>query len=320
MRHTDKRSLLFLITLWLLSIGTLHAQEHPGRVQPELLKAVLKIDLPSKEDGFIPSGTGFLVSRETTIKGTTTRKTFLVTNKHVLGDWNAADGDIAKYNDYVNAYFYRTIAKSGQYYEPLKISLKDKDGNLIRKVKIHRNPRIDIALIALDEELSPSNNIDLFSFDVSYLLPFDNITTWFTGIGDQVFALGYPLGITSVRNNYPIAKSGYLASVPGEEFIVNFPVMNRNRQIVTTRIEGKILAVDGLIVGGNSGGPVVLPIETKVRRDPKSNQLQFATEATKNYVIGIVSGVLGSSGVSIVYSSDYVRELIEQYLSEETAE
>lgn len=130
--------------------------------------------------------------------------------------------------------------------------------------------------------------------------------------------MGYPLGITSLKNNYPIAKSGYLASLPGEEFVVNFPVMNRKDERVSARIQGKILAIDGLIVGGNSGGPVVLPIESKVRHDPKTKQLQFATEATKNFVIGIVSSILGASGVNIAYSSDYVRDLIELYVAHES--
>jgi hypothetical protein len=296
---------------------TLQAEDQPGRVHPELLKAVVKIELPPNDKGFTPTGTGFLVSREATMRGVTTRKTFLVTNKHILGDWNVADGDIVSYNDWINVYFYRTTATSGLFYKPLKIFLKGKDGKAIHKVRIHGNPTIDIAIIALDEELSPSNNIDLVAFDISYLLSFDKITTWLTGLGDQVFAMGYPLGITSLKNNYPIAKSGYLASLPGKEFVVNFPVVNRNNERVNARIEGMILAIDGLIVGGNSGGPVVLPVETKIRRDPKTKQLQFATEATKNYVIGIVSSVLGPSGVNIAYSSDYIKDLIELYVADD---
>jgi len=90
--------------------------------------------------------------------------------------------------------------------------------------------------------------------------------------------MGYPLGITSLKNNYPIAKSGYLASLPGEEFEINAPVVNRKNERVNARIEGKMLAIDRLIVGGNSGGPVVLPIEIKVRRDPKTKQVEFAFE------------------------------------------
>ena len=308
-----------ILLLWLVYSMTIHAQEQAGRIEPKLLKAVVRIKLPANEKGVRPTGTGFLVSRETNIKDNVIRRTFLVTNKHLFGDWNAADGDIINYSDGFDVYFYRTLATSGLYYKPLWIPLKNKDGKLKDTVKLHPNPIIDIAILALDEELSPQNAIDLYSFDVSYLLPFDKITVWFTGLGDQVFALGYPLGITSLKNGYPIAKSGYLASLPGEEFAASSPCINRKKETVIAQIEGKILVIDGLIVGGNSGGPVILPAETMTRRDPKTKQLQFSSEPTKNFVIGIVSGALGPSGVSIAYSSDYITELVELYLKEENA-
>jgi hypothetical protein len=63
--------------------------------------------------------------------------------------------------------------------------------------------------------------------------------------------------------------------------------------LVTRGVEGRLLVVDGLIVPGNSGGPIVIPSELKLRRDPETNQLQFASAQTRNYVIGIVS--LGSA-------------------------
>jgi len=314
------RKLFSLAIIFLLSFTiTLQAREQPGRVKTEILKAVVRIELPPGENGFTPIGTGFLVSREVAIEGTLTRKTFLVTNKHILGDWNAADGNIADYHDWINVYLYRTTAASGLYHKPLKIILKDKDGKPLRKVKIHPNPVIDVGIIALDEELSPSNDIDLVSFDVDDLLPFNGISTWFAGIGDQVFVMGYPLGMSSLQNNYPIVKPGYIASPPGEEFVVNYPCKNRKNELVNTRIAGRILAVDGLIAAGNSGGPVVLPVETKTLRDPKINQLRRSSEATKTFVIGVVSSVLGHSGVNIAYSSDYILFLIEQYVTDQNA-
>jgi len=133
MKHINKKLLLIVMTLWLSSTVTLQAQDQPGRVQPELLKAVVKIESPPNDKGFTLTGTGFLVSREATIKGATTRKIFLVTNKHVLGDWNAADGDIVSYNDWINVYFYRTTAMSGLYYKPLKLFLKNKDDKAIHR-------------------------------------------------------------------------------------------------------------------------------------------------------------------------------------------
>ena len=315
----NRKLFSLVIIFWLSFAMTLQAREQPGRVKTEILKAVVKIELPPGENGFTPIGTGFLVSRDVTAGGTSTRKTFLVTNKHILGDWNAADGDIINYHDWISVYLCRTTAASGSHYKPLKIFLKDKDGKPLRKVKIHANPIIDVGIIALDEESSPSSDIDLVSFDVNDLLPFNGISMWLTGLGDQVFVMGYPLGMSSLRNNYPIVKSAYLASLPGEEFVVNYPCKNRNNELVTTRIAGKILAIDGLLAAGNSGGPVVLPVETKTLHDPKTNQLWRSSEPTKNFVIGIVSSVLGHSGVNIAYSSDYILRLIELYVNDRNA-
>jgi S1-C subfamily serine protease len=277
----------------------------------------VKIKLPPDEKGFRSTGTGFLVSKEITINDKVIRKTFLVTNNHILGDWNASDGDIIKYNDGFDVYFYRTKTVSGLFYSPLWVGLKNKKGKIKQKVKLHPDPKVDIGIIYLDEELSPSNNIDLASFDVSYLLPFNQIKAWSTGIGDQVFAMGYPLGITSLKSNYPIAKSGYIASMPGEDFVANVPCVNRKGVIVNdTQIKGKLLVIDGLIVGGNSGGPVLLPSEIKSRLDPNTNQVQFTAEPVRNFVIGIVSSNLGPSGVNIAFSSDYILEVIDLFLSE----
>ena len=106
----NKKLFSLVIILWLSFTITLQAQEQPGRVKSEILKAVVKIELPPGDNGFTPVGTGFLVSREVTVRDTPTRKTFLVTNKHILGDWNAADGNIVNYHDWINVYLYRTTA------------------------------------------------------------------------------------------------------------------------------------------------------------------------------------------------------------------
>jgi S1-C subfamily serine protease len=134
---------------------------------------------------------------------------------------------------------------------------------------------------------------------------------WQTTIGDDVIALGYPLGIRSLRNDYPIAKVGYLASQPGEEVSIPFPVINRANETTEQTINGKFLVVDGLIVPGNSGGPVVLVGGTRISRNPQTGSLQYLTEPVKNMVIGVVSCLLGPSGLSVVVSSDYVIDLMD---------
>lgn len=129
-------------------------------------------------------------------------------------------------------------------------------------------------------------------------------------IGDPVIALGYPLGIRSLSNDYPMAKMGYLASRPGEEISIPTHVLDRTGANVPVVIEGKFLVVDGLIVPGNSGGPVVLVGGARVSQDTKTNQLLFSTKPLENDVMGVVSCALGG-GLTVVVSSDYVFDLLD---------
>ena len=102
-------------------------------------------------------------------------------------------------------------------------------------------------------------------FGVSYMVRFGGIDKQLTGVGDLVFALGYPRGISSFPTNHPIAKATYLVSWPGEE--ISIPVtceLQPNGQPRIVTVTGKILIVDGLILHGNSGSPVLLAGGAKV--------------------------------------------------------
>lgn len=289
-------------------------QQSVGRIQHGVLKSVVKVVSSPDNSGQRTTGTGFLVSRQV---GGKRQFVFLVTNKHTVGDWNMSDGSILNFRKSLDVYFYQIVDPSGAKYKPFTISITDNTGKPISKrLVLHSDPKIDVAAIALDQELLSTNNIDLVSFDTSFLLPFNKIIseeTSGTGLGDQVFALGYPLGITSLNTNYPIAKGGYIASVPGQEFRIDVPTLNRQGQQVKATIQGKIVIVDGLIVPGNSGGPVIIPAETKVRVNPESKQFQYSSMPTQNLVIGIVSTGLGTSGLTAVVSSDYILDLINTY-------
>jgi len=107
-------------------------------------------------------------------------------------------------------------------------------------------------------------------------------------------------------NNYPVAKAGLVASLPGEAFKLRLVSQNRTNGMVPVDFEGKIFLVDGLIVGGNSGGPVIMPTDFKIWAE--KGQLKWL-EGTENSVIGVVSQV-GPSGLSVVFSSDYVLDLM----------
>lgn len=296
----------------IISMATLKAQDFPGNVKENVLRTTIKIEIPIKKSGKQPNGTGFLVSRPRPSKLELNRRDFfLITNKHVVGDWNLADGNIQNYYQNIDLFLYTEGIISSAFFLKKTINIVDSLGKTTDKLKLHPNPNVDIAIIDVSDVIRFIPDINLRSFDTTYLLNFDKILDEYIGIGDQVFALGYPLGITSTSSNLPIAKSCYISSLPGEEFRFETESINRSKTKIQTKVEGKLIIVDGLIVGGNSGGPVVMSAEMRMKPDEKAG-FKYS-KSPKNLVLGIVSMSMGNSGINIIYSSDYILELLEEF-------
>ncbi|WP_173195961.1 trypsin-like peptidase domain-containing protein [Geobacter sp. SVR] len=308
--------LLIVFLPFFLLVSSAIAEDATGKVTPEILRCVVKLETNPDASGKYERGTGFFVSESVSRGGKQTRRTFLVTNKHMVGDWTWSSPVIKNYKDYINAIVYTVHPIEGKYYKKLRVNIKERDNNLNHILRIHPNPNIDVVIFDLTEEIDKTDDLNIRSFDVSYLMPFYSISDQLIGIGDQVFALGYPFGISSVKHNFPIAKSGYIASIPSEPFYSQVLIDEDSDQPVIKRVAADITVIDGLIVPGNSGGPVILANELKSRRDPKTNQVQFSSKQTENYIIGIVSYGFSGSGLSFVFSTDYIRSLIETYIEE----
>jgi len=227
------------------------------RLDYEHLKSVVRIETAPTTAGLPEGGCGFLVGTDPANGG----RLFLVTNKHMVGDWNAADGDIHNPYPWIDVFFYRTVTDASERgYRATRINLVDHSGQIdASRVRLYQAPRVDVVAIDVTDKVKdPSEQIAWISYDRSYLIPFDRIESWQTGIGDEVIALGYPYNIRFLRNNYPVAKVGYVASAPGEELSLPINTNNRRGVMVPLILEGKYLLVDGLITNGNSGGPVLL--------------------------------------------------------------
>jgi len=307
---------------WLLFIiffafpSGIFAQSGEIPLDPALLPIVVKIKTFSKLTKKPGTGTGFIVAREISNGTKTVRANFLVTNKHMVSDWSLSDGKILNFNEYIDVHFYKE-SSSGKS-NPIRIKLYDKSGKpRDHDIHTHNEPLIDVAIIFLNRVLKDKKNIFLPAFDISYLRPFNAITSINFNIGSQVFVLGYPFGITSVIKNYPIAKFGFIASSPGETFALDLNTKDRAGKKCKAHLSGKLLIVDGLIMPGNSGGPVVIASVIKTRIDPKTKKFQHWTQPSNNQVIGILTGGFGSSGLSYSYCSDYIVETIDQFLLKE---
>jgi hypothetical protein len=287
--------------------GSGRAQDS-GRIKPAIFDAVVQITTaPTQADVF--TGTGFLATPSADDSG----RIYLITNKHMIGNWKCPGDELSEVYDWIDVYFYRNNDPSGKQFRATRIVLKDHAGKLnAKKVFVHPDKIVDVVAIDVDSEIkNPGEHIRESVFSATYMVRFKDIDKQLTGVGDQVFALGYPLGISSRPTNHPIAKVAYLASTPGEDTSIPYICGTQsNGQPRTVTVSGKILIVDGLIVHGNSGSPVLLAGGTRVRHDPVSGQIQFSTNDVLNLVTGIVSMGFDGSGLSIVYSSDYIWDLL----------
>lgn len=311
-----RKTAIFCAILFGLLPSLAFAQSGEIPIDPKVLPIIVKIETISQLSKKQTSGTGFVVAREVVTESSTGRAYFLVTNKHMVSDWTLADGSIANFNEYIDVHFYmsnQTVQK-----KPTRISLVDQ-ANTVRANVVYTHPekRVDIAIVFINAAIKDLSNINLHAFDVSFLRPFNAITSTYFNIGSQVFVLGYPLGITSLGTNYPIAKFGFIASTPGEEFAINVNNTDRAGKQVKVRLAGKLLIIDGLIVPGNSGGPVLLPSVIKTRINSETGKWEHWTKPSDNQVIGILSGNFGPSGLSYSYSADYIVEAMDKFLSHE---
>lgn len=219
-----KTALVFLVCL---IMDNLFAQELSGRIEPGILYSVIDID---------HNGTGFLVSRPS--NKTTGRQFFLVTNKHMIGEWTPVD----PFTLNKDIKFYLYSKDSGSAIVEVSLQLIDNRGQQSDKLKVHPIHKIDIAVIDITSEIDAlyeTKKLNLWSIDTSYLVPLKNITgQTSTGIGDQVFALGYPAGIKSSKTNQPIAKAGYISSSIDGDLEVLFPWKDKSGILKNTSAEG----------------------------------------------------------------------------------
>jgi len=279
-----------------------------SRIDPALMKAVVRIFVKSPTRSYV--GTGFVVSRAPEDRPDE-RRYYLVTNKHMIGDWNVFDTDFREYAETLELTFFRDGVASPS----VTVRITDARGALeVTTVRPHRNPVVDVVAIALTQDVLGFSPSTLVSFDLSYMLRSDRVTPLLAGLGDQVFSLGYPKGISSLAVPYPIAKVGYLATQPGPGSLT-FDVSGENRlkKTVSRKLTGTLVLVDGLVLPGNSGGPVVVVSDLKLRRNATTNAVEVANAQMKNFVVGVVSLSLHeSSGLTLVYGADYVIEIVEE--------
>ncbi len=292
--------IVFICVTILTSYGKGMAEDTVGRIEEGVLKATVKIETPSGD-----FGTGFIVSKPAKDDS---HYFFLVTNKHLVGKYLLFDGIIKDYYDFITISCY----KKDKSIQRINIPLKNSEGKINSlKVFPYPKPHIDIVLISIADDLEKVPDLDKFSFDLSYFATNEVLKKWNIDIGDQVFALGYPYNIYSQSNYYPIAKSGYISSKIGEELFIKVPHKDENDETIFRELKGKIILLDGTLVPGNSGGPIIIPRGRRERSKVGTDDVELTTKSIPNLVIGIQSQSYLKASVSVAFSSEYILELVD---------
>ncbi|MDP2885345.1 MAG: serine protease [Ignavibacteria bacterium] len=205
--------------------------------------------LPDGAPKLAPLGTGFWVS-------TTTEDRFFVSNKHVF----AGRDQIA----------IRMTQVTGQRSALMIIDLKNQRGQ--PRWVGHPDSLTDIAAIQVDS-IFILNNVQpkIIRIQRSLFATESQLIE-----GDDVFFIGFPLGVRTTDNSFPLLRSGVISLKPTDDFLVTAGCDTLGKHIYL---------LDAYSTGGSSGSPVFLK--------PGVNR-PFLTpnvfDITETKFIGIVSG------------------------------
>lgn len=246
---------------------------------PQWKKGVILFEMKRHTGSFGAIGSGFIVVYDDI--------EFMVTNKHVAIN---------------NGLFVRFNLKSSSQ-TSIRCSI---DSMIINSNLSWRESKTaDIAVMPIaqcPEIKSLGDNLDVVSFGVSSFKDWDYVDE-----GNDVYVLGFPLGIGTEEHYSPVVRQGIVA---------------------LKNIRGRFL-IDSNIFPGNSGGPVFM----------KPSLFDYRTKTfgklANSYLIGIVSSYIAhtdkaissqtgrtriifeeNSGLAVVYSSEQIIELIKIYIEE----
>jgi hypothetical protein len=195
----------------------------------------------------------------------------------------------------------------------VSISLKDDRGNDLWVS--HPDPAIDISVVRLDGQWLRDQALQsAFFANDSHAADTAKMKEVGLSIGDGVFVLGFPMGLTgTAQRSYVIVRRGSIARI-------------------SDVLEGasKTYLIDALVFPGNSGGPVISA--------PNAMAIEGTKSQDRAYLIGVVMGYLPytdvafsrqtgqarmvsqeNSGLAEVIPVDYVNETIEFARRQEAA-
>lgn len=214
-------------------------------------------------------GTGFLTFRRVNEKK---HALYLLSNKHVLMPKPLPPSQTE------NLRAIATISINTQSSDDIikvtrDIVLRDDNGSLL--VKGHLNPAVDVAGVIITkyfQDIFAKQGQQLLGIPEDRFADKDFLEKHFVSIGDEALVIGYPMSLVEEGHVIPIARGVRIATKPDYDF----------RKL-------PVFLVDGTIIRGTSGSPVILPIRPHVWTE-KHKLDTFKVQ--ENQLVGIISGTI----------------------------
>lgn len=265
-------------------------------LSPPHLKTVVAIGVLGKRKRFVCTATGFLIGFLAKNSKDPTKRTyyiFLLTNRHVF---EGKDGVHLRFN----------MRNGKSEVVPQALTFPNKELRWLA----HPNKKVDLALLNVNSQVLTEHSIDYIFFNeeiFAYQRNFDRIGIT---VGDDVFALGFPMGFAGVSQNFPYAKIGIISRF--------------DRELLRSQ---KAFLIDSSIFPGNSGGPVILKPTNTALAETKAVSLPYLIGAIVGYLSykeelwthqtnppSVVSLEREHSGLSFVVPMDYVKQIFNRWI------
>lgn len=273
MKRTLKLFLFSSLTVTALALTTFAA-----KIPPFFIDCVVAL---GREEGVPPKwateASGFLygvpVDKETDL-AKHQYEVYLVTNRHVL----ANHSDITM------------RLNSQKETDPVKeftLALKNADGTDLWVS--HPDPLVDVSVIHLNAAYLRQQGLQstFFSADL-HVADKAKMKEIGTAIGDEVFVLGFPMGISGTfQRNYVIARRGTIARIED-----------------TLTSNATTFLIDAFIFPGNSGGPVVSV--------PDLNFIAGTKAQDKAYLIGMVRAYVPYTDIAVSQQTGQPRMVSQE--------
>ncbi|HEX6859048.1 MAG TPA: serine protease [Caulobacteraceae bacterium] len=231
----------------------------PVDLSVDMIKATVQLEQGLGE-GNRTVGTGFLLNVPTADGHP---RTILVTAGHVLNRMPRPEARIG----------YRFATTGGGWrYDPQPLTIRTRDG----APKWVQHPDRDIAAI----EITAPEEFTRAAIPLSWLAGDDTFNRSHLGPGDEMMALGFPLGLAANKAGFPILRAGKVASYP-----------------LAPSGEFPTFLLDFNVFPGNSGGPI------------------YVTKNGENFIAGMLTQQVELTGerldIGIVTHARYIRETID---------